>query len=62
VGTPAVTSRGLREREMETIGRLMAKVLHAPSEAEVQRQVRQAVLDLTAKFPLYPRRLAPVPG
>jgi glycine hydroxymethyltransferase len=62
VGTPAVTSRGFREREMETIGRLMAKVLHAPSDAEVQRQVRQAVLDLTARFPLYPRRLAPVAG
>jgi glycine hydroxymethyltransferase len=62
VGTPAVTSRGFREREMEMIGRLMAKVLHAPSDAEVQRQVRQAVLDLTAKFPLYPRRLAAVAG
>ncbi len=60
VGTPAVTTRGIREREMETIGRLMAKVLHAPADAGVQRQVQQAVLDLTAKFPLYPRRLATV--
>jgi glycine hydroxymethyltransferase len=62
VGTPAVTSRGLAEREMETIGRLMAKVLHAPSDAEVQRQVRRSVLEITARFPLYPRRLATVAG
>ena len=60
VGTPAVTSRGIREREAETIGRLIARVLHAPADAEIQRSVRQAVLELTAKFPLYPRRFAPV--
>lgn len=62
VGTPAVTSRGVKEREAETIGRLIARVLNAPSDGEVQRQVRQAVLDLTARFPLYSRRLAPVAG
>jgi glycine hydroxymethyltransferase len=62
VGTPAVTSRGLKELEMETIGRLMARVLRSPSDAEVQRQVRRTVLEMTARFPLYPRRLAPVMG
>ncbi len=62
VGTPAVTTRGFKEREMEAIGRLISLVLHAPADADVQRKVRSAVLDLTARFPLYPRRLAPVAG
>ncbi len=62
VGTPAVTTRGLKEREAETIGRLISKVLHAPADAEVQRQVRSEVLGLTSRFPLYPKRLVPVAG
>ncbi len=60
VGTPAVTSRGMREPEMEIIGRSIARVLEAPGDAEVARQVRQAVLNLTDRFPLYPARLAAV--
>ncbi len=58
IGTPAVTSRGLREPEMEKIGRWIARVLRAPADAEVQRQVRQSVLALTEQFPLYAVRLA----
>jgi glycine hydroxymethyltransferase len=58
LGTPAVTSRGMKEPEMAAVGRFIARVLRAPSDTEVQRQVRQGVLDLTDKFPLYPRRLA----
>jgi len=60
VGTPAVTSRGMREPEMEMIGRNIARVLRAPGDAELARQVRQAVLNLTDRFPLYPARLAAV--
>ncbi len=58
VGTPAVTSRGMREPEMEVIGRSIARVLRAPGDADVARQVRQTVLGLTDRFPLYPARLA----
>jgi glycine hydroxymethyltransferase len=57
LGTPAVTSRGMKEPEMAAVGRFIARVLRAPSDTEVQRQVRQGVLDLTDKFPLYQRRL-----
>ena len=60
IGTPAVTSRGMREAEMEKIGRLIARVLRAPADAEVQRQVRQSVLALTERFPLYAQRLTAV--
>ncbi len=58
VGTPAVTSRGMREAEMEEIGRLMARVLRSPGDVEVQRQVRESVLALTEQFPLYAERRA----
>ncbi len=60
VGTPAVTSRGMREAEMITIGRLIAEVLEAPSDRDVQRRVRRSVLELTERFPLYAARRAAV--
>ncbi|NWG12368.1 MAG: serine hydroxymethyltransferase [Acidobacteria bacterium] len=56
VGTPAITTRGMREAEMVTIGRLIAEVLAAPSDVDVQRRVRASVLELTARFPLYAAR------
>jgi glycine hydroxymethyltransferase len=56
IGTPAVTTRGMKEAEMRTIGRLISSVLHAPADSEVLRRVRDEVLALTADFPLYPER------
>ncbi len=58
VGTPAVTSRGMKQPEMELIGRFISRVLQAPSDAETHREVRQSVLDLTRRFPLYAGRRA----
>src|SRR5256886_5756398 len=58
IGTPAVTTRGMKEPEMREIGRLIAEVVHAPESEEVRRKVQQGVADLTARFPLYPKRLA----
>jgi glycine hydroxymethyltransferase len=60
VGTPAVTTRGMLEGEMSAIGRLIARVLQAPGDAETERAVRQSVLDLADRFPLYPGRLSQV--
>jgi len=58
VGTPAVTSRGMKEPEMEVIGRFISRVLRAPSDTDTHREVRQSVLDLTRRFPLYAARRA----
>jgi glycine hydroxymethyltransferase len=58
VGTPAVTSRGMREPEMEAIGRLISRVLQAPTDADTHSEVRRSVLDLTGRFPLYAGRRA----
>jgi glycine hydroxymethyltransferase len=57
IGTPAVTTRGMKENEMREIGRLIADVIHEPESDDVRRKVQQGVTDLAARFPLYPRRL-----
>jgi glycine hydroxymethyltransferase len=54
IGTPAVTSRGMREPEMERIGELIARVLAAPEDDRAIATVRSEVEDLCRTFPLYP--------
>lgn len=54
VGTPAITSRGMKEEEMITIGRLMTRVLTNLDSEKVRREVRQEVRRLCKRFPLYP--------
>ena len=57
IGTPAVTTRGMKEPEMREIGQLIAAIVHEPESEEVRRKVQSGVADLTAKFPLYAKRL-----
>ena len=57
LGTPALTTRGMKEDEMRAIGTMIASVIHEPESAEVKNRVRREVLELTAKFPMYPTRL-----
>ena len=53
VGSPAVTTRGMKESEMRRIGGFVAEVLrHTKEEARIA-EVRQCVLALTEQFPLY---------
>ena len=54
VGTPAVTTRGLQEPEMDEVASLMARVLDAPEDGSVARAVQSDVEALCQKFPLYP--------
>ncbi len=56
VGTPAVTSRGMRETEMDVIGELIARALSAPDDDRVLGAVRAEVEALCLKFPLYPEQ------
>jgi glycine hydroxymethyltransferase len=58
VGTPAVTTRGMREPEMDQIGELIARVLAAPDDERALGMVKGEVERLCRKFPLYPERLA----
>ncbi|MGC2090420.1 MAG: hypothetical protein WA638_13380, partial [Candidatus Acidiferrales bacterium] len=69
VGSPAVTTRGMKEKEMEQIARWIAEVLSqiqpsaaaekAPVQAsDTERRVRAEVAKFAARFPLYAQRLA----
>jgi glycine hydroxymethyltransferase len=53
IGTPAVTTRGMGEREMETIGEFIARVLGSPEDDAVLGMVRNEVEKMCRKFPLY---------
>ena len=58
VGTPAVTTRGMREAEMDQIGGMIARVLAAPEDERTLAMVKGEVERLCRRFPLYPERLA----
>ncbi len=57
LGTPAVTTRGMREPEMARIAMLIDRVLTNLGNTSVEAAVRSEVQELTAGFPLYPERL-----
>src|SRR5437867_363484 len=53
IGTPAVTTRGLRETDMRTIAQLIARVLDAKGDSGVVAQVKKDVKELCDRFPIY---------
>ncbi len=54
LGTPAVTTRGMKEVEMIEIAHCICETLEAPEDSERLRQVTARVENLTKRFPLYP--------
>jgi glycine hydroxymethyltransferase len=61
IGTPAVTTRGLGEPEMDAIAGFIARVLAAPEDESVSHAVRSDVEALARRFPLYPTLSPTVP-
>ena len=57
LGTPALTTRGMKETEMQQIGKLIASIIREPNSEEVKSKVKKDVAELTAKFVMYPNRL-----
>lgn len=53
LGTPATTTRGMKEDEMKLIAELMDKVLKNPKDGKTISRIKKEVRDLTRKFPLY---------
>ena len=65
IGTPAVTTRGMAEAEMDQIASLIARVLQSPDAADVAARAGDEVRALCRQFPLYPAepsRETGVPG
>jgi glycine hydroxymethyltransferase len=52
IGTPAVTTRGMKEAEMERIGALIARALREAKDETIAKQIADEVLDLTRRFPV----------
>ncbi len=57
LGTPAVTTRGMKAPEMAVIAELIDRVLSNIGSASVEAKVRAEVQELTGRFPLYPDRV-----
>lgn len=53
LGTPAVSTRGMGEGEMEQIGRWIAEVLTRPDDEAVISRIKKETLALTRRFPIY---------
>jgi glycine hydroxymethyltransferase len=58
IGTPALTTRGMKEDEMRQVGRWISEALHQRSDAASLGGIRRQVLELAETFPLYPERRA----
>jgi len=58
IGTPALTTRGMKEPEMRQVGRWISEALHHRKEGEVLQKIRRQVLELAEAFPLYADRRA----
>jgi glycine hydroxymethyltransferase len=58
LGTPALTTRGMRESDMETVASLIVKVLASQGDESVEAQVAEEVKQLSGRFDLYPEVLS----
>ena len=53
IGTPALTTRGMKETEMKQIGEWIAKVLKNMNDTSVKQKIREEIRQLCAQFPIY---------
>ena len=54
LGTPALTTRGLVESDLTSIGEFIVKALKNPTDSSIQERVKTDVIQLCEKYPLYP--------
>jgi len=60
IGTPAITTRGLKEDEMKKIGRWILEVLNNPDDENMEKRIRREVEDMILKYPVPGGELADV--
>jgi len=58
IGSPALTTRGMKEQEMRQVARWISEALHHRSEPDTLSKIRRQVLELAEAFPLYAERRA----
>src|SRR4051812_492323 len=58
IGTPALTTRGMKEPEMRRVGEWIVDALDHQTDSAALARVRKQVLDVAESFPLYPERRA----
>lgn len=56
LGTPALTTRGMNETDMEVIAELINKTVLNPKDDKIKAEVREAVAGLSSRYPLYGRK------
>src|SRR4029077_9781164 len=61
IGTPALTTRGMKQDEMRHVGRWIAEALLRRADTAVLARIRKQVLELCETFPLYAQRRARAP-
>ena len=54
LGTPALTTRGMKEAEMRKIGEIIASVINEPESESVKENAKRGVAEITSGFPMYP--------
>ncbi|MGH9946268.1 MAG: serine hydroxymethyltransferase [Pyrinomonadaceae bacterium] len=59
LGTPALTTRGMKEADMKKIGEIIASVIREPESESVRSNAKRNVAEITNGFPMYPNRLKP---
>jgi glycine hydroxymethyltransferase len=58
IGTPALTTRGMKEADMKTVGNWIAEALDHRTDSAALKKIRKQVEELAEQFPLYPERRA----
>jgi len=53
IGTPAITTRGMKEPEMELIAGFIARVIHNMEDSSLREKVKEEVRELCSRFPIY---------
>lgn len=62
IGSPALTTRGMKEPEMRQVGAWISRALHNRTNAVELGKIRKEVFELAEEFPLYPERRAKAPA
>jgi glycine hydroxymethyltransferase len=53
LGTPALTTRGMKEEEMKLVGEMIVKIIKNTDNENIKKEVKDIVKELTTKFPIY---------